>query len=451
MKYNFRAGFLLLLLPLLASCLVTTDRLAVYKNSLLSQTEIDALIGHYHLLDNDGNFNSLSIKPRSATWNSQNGTQQFISTNVIYKNGGSIPFHFEGVGILSRIPESDFVLVGVPGETIRFRKDGKMISVPKNEVESASHKNHLFVIKKNGQALEFYLPSSSKKALKEVFAKPRDPLPTEKYLTYLKENIQSIFQNEKVSTFIKSNSKPEGIVEKKIDEALTEKEKKELEKRKKRLEAEKQSSKETTTTQKPAATPGTGQTAKPQPQKYSWQRNNKPKGPRIESIDGYYSVSSNEIIQFKLYKKHKDSYEYKGFRKFKSDPWGFRHVLRNDYIEHGHWYPDSQQFYAVMRFEGSHQCEWGWSEWNWSYPVMYEEVVQKTKKVPAWAPDIFSSSSIPPGRKKKRICRKIELRASDCSFVRCIKKTDPISGGDYVIVRTLKDAIWVYKNHYGNR
>ncbi len=456
MKYNLRAGLLLLLL-LLTSCVVTTDRLAVYENTLLSQSEINELVGHYHMLDEKGNFNSLSIKPRSATWGSQNGSQQFIATNVVYKSGGSIPFHYEGVGILSRIPETDFILVGIPGKSIRFREEGKMISVPAKEMESANKNNHLFMIKKNGQALEFLLPSYYAKELEKAFAKPKEPLPTEKYLNYLKENFQTIIQSEGISTYLKSSPNLETIVEKKIDDVLSEEEKKNQEKRKKRLETEQPSSKENPSTEKKAGPTGSissknSETLKPQPEKHSRTKGSKkPEAPRIESIEGYYAVSSEDIIQFKLYKKHKASYEYKGIQKFRSDPWGFRHVPRNVYVNHGHWYPDSQQFYYVTLFENKGGCSGDWSEWNWSYPVEYEEVVQKNKKVPAWGPNILSRKPIPAGRKKKRICIQQSIRKSDCSFIRCTKRADPQRARDFHIVRTLQDAIWIYKNHYGNR
>jgi len=116
---NVRILLVLLFSPMLTACFATTDSLAVFENNTLSQKQVDALIGYHHLIDNNGNFASLEIKPRTESWPYKQerlwlgsspffpqNPQQIVATNIILKSGGAIaPYHYEGAAVFPQPPK----------------------------------------------------------------------------------------------------------------------------------------------------------------------------------------------------------------------------------------------------------------------------------------------------------------------------------------------------------
>jgi len=234
---------LLLLTPLLVSCFATTDRPAVYEGGVLDKDEINAISGSYHVLDPGGNISSISFTPRTDLWSYRRegkeenvrGTPRLLATadmslrSVTQVGESPSVWRIDGVAILSRIPETDLILVSLPGEAVRIdigEEHGLMPASDRNK-----NKNLFFIIKQAGRTMMVKLISESDEGLKLAFPDIKfssglsgstPPLPTERVLAYLKKNALVVFDEDEVPIYLRSTPNQMGLVEKRIQTAFAE-------------------------------------------------------------------------------------------------------------------------------------------------------------------------------------------------------------------------------------
>lgn len=228
-----RLVFVLVLMPFLASCFVTTDRLAVYDHDVLSSKDIASLAGHYHHLGKNGAVSSLSFMLKSEPWPYRKvsrfpgGTPPFFpqkatflaAAEMVVKSEGTpdgiMPSKFEGVAVFSKIPGSDLILIGVPGETVKITIDGR------TDDYGAVDANLFFVLAPHSDGIGFIMFSDVDEDLKKDFGDLAVPLRTEALLTYLKNHAGEISENRDTPHFTKSSPAQRNVFEQKIDAALS--------------------------------------------------------------------------------------------------------------------------------------------------------------------------------------------------------------------------------------
>lgn len=483
---TIRNFFVLLALLMLTACFATTDRLAVYEHGVLNKRQVDELAGHYHLIDGNGDFASLEIKPRSEPWPYApdrswfgsppffpQGPRQLVAADMVLKSGSTIvPHHFEGVAVFSQIPRTALILLSVPGETLKIDdpdKDGMLSAAGDPD---STGKNPFLVIKQDGKTITMKKFFENDEKLEQAFDNPQVPLPTGKFLNYLKTHAKGIFIDEDLPTYLRSTPQLKTLVEDKINAAFAEdRKKKEREKErqaklaaKNKADADAAKAKKEAETafmkafgealqEKSARTENSKLKAKASPKRADQRTAASRKDPtRITSIDSYYLVSTEEMTLIKVQKRIENGIEeIRLYDKFRASPYGLRHFQRNEYVVRGYWYPDSQQFYTQGWFENKRGCSGGWGDMNWSNLYEFSELSVDGKLIKTWAPSPLSLAPTPAGRGKKRICTRRRLDMNSCSVIRCLEWSDPRNFPNVYLVRSREDALLIYNSHFGNR
>ncbi len=435
----------LVFVPVLSACFATTDRLAVFKNGVLSKNDVSALIGHYHILESNGTFGSLSFAPRKEPWlhretsrqlgsqpNSPQRPMRLAAANLTLKSE-SASIQIQGVAVFSRIPGTDLILIGVPGET---KKIGMTKMLPFDQVEGGNDKSIFFVMKHSGEALTLRIFSDEDKGLKRSFNNLEAPIPTDGLLSYLRTNAQSMLGKPNLPVLVRSTPGQQTYVEQRIDKVLAVAEEKEQQRKQaKKAKKESQAKKAQTTgkQKKQAAPSGT--------QKRSSQ------APRIASIDGFYAAGPDGVIEIKVRKKHPNgAYEFRGYAMRRD--WVSGRLRRGDFAARGYWYPDSQQFYSQGWFQDGRSNCGDWSEANWTFPFKFKKERINGRTIAAWYPSVLSLS-VPKGRKKKSICINRKIDPNNCAVLRCNEKSDPNKSSNIYLVRSKADASWISKHRFG--
>lgn len=218
---------------MLTACYVTTDGLAVYEYATLNSEEVEAISGHYHLLDPNGSFSSLTFTSRSDPWPYQQDymwqwfrsvpffpqrPQQLPAVSMSFKavinseDGDKRLSCIDGVIVFSRIPGTDLMLASIPGETLQIfsLNTGEMAPASDN----SKNRNIFFLIKQNGMALTIKLFSENDEGLESAFENPAAPLPTNKLLVWLKKNAVDAFDEENLPTYLRSTTEQKEQVKK---------------------------------------------------------------------------------------------------------------------------------------------------------------------------------------------------------------------------------------------
>lgn len=244
----FRVFLALLFLLTLTSCYMATDKLAVFARSVLSPQQVDALSGHYHIIELDGDFRSLSFTPRSEPWSYKQESprvglvpfymkhpQQLATANMSFKtflrsdNGNVFTSHIDGVVVFSHIPGTDLILGSIPEETLQARDELGNMSPPAGEKNKAS--NTFFILRQDGKAMTVKLFSKSDEGLKRAFPdiklSSNSPLPTDRVLAYLEKHAAKAIDKEGASIYLRSTQQQKERVEQKFEMAVSENIKKE--------------------------------------------------------------------------------------------------------------------------------------------------------------------------------------------------------------------------------
>ena len=438
---GMRIVLVLFLTPFLASCFVTTDRLAVYERDTLSSKEIEALAGDYHRTEENGALSSLSFTVRDKPWlyrkvnKGFGGTPPFFPAKAISLAAAEMTLKteggpeggsgmVEGVAVFSKIPGSDLILIGVPGETSKVTIDGETTDYATlGVVNAAQSKNLFFVLEPSDEGFGLNMFFEDDEALKKAFASLSKPLSTERLLTYLKDNSGEVSHKSNTLQFSKSSPAQRAIFTQKIESAL----KRDAENKLRAAAPKPESQAKAKTTTPPAP---------------------KASSDKIQSIDSFFQVSKDSISEFKVQRVMADgSYEYIAL--LRARVFRRRAFRPNELVEQGVWHPDTQQFHYQARLKTTNGKCVSWNEANWSHPF----VTTKLYHVNGRTMDAWASSAIAPrpaNRDKKKICIEQELNADDCSVVRCRKRANYTSTDITYLVQSQADAFWLYHHHFGN-
>lgn len=491
--YSIRLFFLLLFSVALASCYATTDRLAIYEYAVLNEQEVKPLTGNYHLLEPNGSFSSLTFTARSDPW--------FYKKEGLLARMGAIPFfpqrprelpavdlsfkgvinledggkglrRIDGVAVFSHVPGTELMLASIPGETLQFYVSDTGEMTPRSEEQK--NMNTFFILKQDGKGLAIKLFSETDQGLAEAFDDPSAPLPTDKFLAWLKKNAANAFDEENLPTYLRSTPDQKEQVEKKINAAFAKGgEKKARAKTRARQQAgagdrnfEVAVSEAAARALRSANGDDAGNADARQRKSQARKRvADRPQGDqdaasgaeaqseptRITSIDGYYLVDNQSVVLIKAQNKTDTGVEeIRFYEQLRASPYGLRHIPRNDYVNRGYWYPDSQQFYLQGWFSHG-SCGGDWSEINWSSLFEFSKLIVSGKTIKTWRHNVLSLTSIPAGREKKRVCIKRRLDANSCSFIRCLEWSDLRNTTNVYLVRSRDDALLIYNSHFGNR
>ena len=438
---SMRLFLVLVLASFLASCFVTTDRLAIFERGVLSSNEVEALAAHYHRTEKNGALSSLSLTVRDKPWLYKKVTRGFGGTTPFFPpkaislaaadmamkteggpDGGSAMV--EGIAIFSRIPGSDLILMSVPGETSKVTIGGDIADYSAlDAAEAAQSKNLFFILEPNDEGLGLNMFLEGDEALKKAFASLAKPLPTDTLLAYLKDNPDEVSHRSSTLQFSKSSPAQRALYSQKIDAAL-------------KIAAEKK--------------------LHPAPVKPEQQVAAKPPTPmtpiapsdKIQSLDGFFQISKDGVSEFQVQRMTADgAYEYVAILRART--FQKREFRPNEIVERGVWFPDTQQFHFQARLKAKNGGCLTWNEANWSHPFETSKLYHvKGRTMDVWASSVLAPR--PPERDKKKICIQRKVNANDCSFVRCTKRANYTSTDITYMVPSQADAFWIYHHHFGN-
>ena len=225
---------LLFFLPL-AGCYATTDKLAVYEYAVLNSKEVEEIGGHYHLIEPNGSFSSLTFTARSDPWlyKKENllarmGSIPFFPQRprelpavdlsfrevIQFDNGDKGLWRIDGVAVFSSIPGTDLILASIAGETLQIFDSDSGEMTPRSEEQK--NMNVFFVLKRDGKALTIKLFSENDEGLVKAFDDPSAPLPTDKLLNWLKKNATRVFDDDNPPTYLRSTPEQKARVEENI-------------------------------------------------------------------------------------------------------------------------------------------------------------------------------------------------------------------------------------------
>jgi len=463
---------------------------------VLNSKEVEEIGGHYHLIEPNGSFSSLTFTARSDPWlyKKENllarmgsipffpqPAQKLPAVDMSFReviqfdNGDKGLWRIDGVAVFSSIPGTDLILASIAGETLQIFDSDSGEMTPRSEEQK--NMNVFFVLKRDGKALTIKLFSENDEGLVKAFDDPSAPLPTDKLLNWLKKNATSVFDDDNLPTYLRSTPEQKARVEENIYAAFAQNiAVKKKEKKKAAAKAESDASVFDMAVSEAAAralreaiadSGGNHDTRQRKRRARSHAHNadlhrqsdqsapSYPAAPqndpaKITSIDGFYLVSHDNIFLVKVQKNAGGDVEEIGiYERFRAKPFGLRHFQRNNYSDRGYWYPDSQQFYTQGSFSNG-RCG-GWSDMNWSKLYEFDELMVDGKSIKTWTPDPLSLTPIPAGREAKRVCTGRRIDRNSCKILRCIKWSDPRNFPNIYLVRSRDDALLIYNDLFGNR
>jgi len=222
----------------LISCVVKTDRLAVYHDTVLTRAQIEKLAGYYGKVDINGGFFSLSLAPRTDPWPyehypeaSANETgarpvrEWLAAADVSLKSvaplddDSDLVIRLDGVAVLSRIPGTDLVLASIAGESASIQDQGKMMPLG----DQGKNLNYFFVFQPAPKTLAIKLYSENDDDLQRVFGYKAsllgsvDALPTAGLLSYLQSSATNDFSNGDIPILVQASQKQREAMEKKFE------------------------------------------------------------------------------------------------------------------------------------------------------------------------------------------------------------------------------------------
>lgn len=234
----YRLSTLAILVAMLTSCLASTDRLAVFEETALSQEQVDALSGYYGWVGEQGKVSSLIFVPRKDHWpyrptprsddNQRQSAEQTLAlasadftfkSLTIFEDGNSAIFVLTGVAVFSKIPETELILVSIAGETLRTNNDDGSME-PASEQNAST--NLFFVMQHDGKEIEQQFFSDDDQRLETAVGDPSEPLPAGELLDYLKAHAQERFLADERPTYRRSTPQQQRLIEQEMNAALSE-------------------------------------------------------------------------------------------------------------------------------------------------------------------------------------------------------------------------------------
>jgi len=214
----------------LTSCFATTDRLAVYEKTVLSQEQVAELAGYYGWVGEQRSIASISFAPRTDRWpyrppGQASSKVQLASANfafkslTVFEDGDAAVRVLDGVAIFSAIPGTELILASIPGETLRLSDEtGNMTTA--SEQNTAT--NLFFVLKRDGSELRNQFYADDDEALRTAVGDPSKPLPVGKLLDYLQEHAEERFFAADLPAYSMSTPQQKRLFEQEINAALSE-------------------------------------------------------------------------------------------------------------------------------------------------------------------------------------------------------------------------------------
>lgn len=233
-----RAIALGLLAAALTSCLASTDKLAVFEAMVFSEQQVDALTGYYAWVGERGNASSLIFAPRNKHWpyrparRAMDGRQPSserpldlaaadftLKYLTLFEDGSSSIIVLVGVAVFSTIPETNLILMSIPGETLRVNNDN-------GSMEPASEKNAstnlFFILKKDGNEITKQYYPDDDQFLKAAIGDPSNPLPVAELLGYLAAHAEQRFLANELPTYRLATPQTKKLIEQEMNAALSE-------------------------------------------------------------------------------------------------------------------------------------------------------------------------------------------------------------------------------------
>ena len=232
-----RAILVAIFAAILTSCLATTNKLAVFEETVLSQEQVDALTGYYAWVGEKTNVSSLILSARENHWSyrptqrATNAWQQSpertlelasasftLKSLTIFDDGSSSIIVLMGVAVFSKIPDTDLILMSIPGETLRVSDDGSMR--PASERNAST--NLFFVLRKDGNEIKNQYYQDDDQLLKAAIGDPSKPLPVDRLLDYLEEQAEERFLASELPTYSLATPQKQKLIEQEMNAALSE-------------------------------------------------------------------------------------------------------------------------------------------------------------------------------------------------------------------------------------